>query len=149
MNTKYANTIARHPLTRCTALVLTALLATTSAQAAGKPAHLTPQQRYQQEAAACMRLGQADNRSNCLSEASTQLAQTQPTPASEAPAALSENALKRCEPLPDGLRQDCELRMRGAGTVSGSVEGGGIYRELVTRYIDTDAATDNTSTSNQ
>lgn len=140
-------TIERQLNTRWAALALTALLATTTAQAAGKNSALTPQQRFQQEAAACMRLSQADNRSNCLSEASTRLAQTQPTPPSEAASVLAENARKRCEPLPDNLREACELRMRGAGTVSGSVEAGGIYRELVTITTEPDAAMDSTSTT--
>jgi hypothetical protein len=39
----------------------------------------------------------------------------------------------RCDPLPDGLRDDCHARMDGAGTTTGSVAEGGIYRELVTR----------------
>ena len=60
---------------------------------------------------------------------------------------LAENALKRCTPLPEELRRDCEARMRGAGTVSGSVEAGGIYRELVTRYVDTDAARDSATSA--
>ena len=144
-----AHTITRHPLARCTALALSALLAATAAQAAGKTAAQTPQQRYQQETAACMRMAQPDSRSNCLSEASTRLARTQPTPPSEAASVLAENALKRCEPLPDELREACELRMRGAGTVSGSVEAGGIYRELVTRSVEPDAAMDSRSTATQ
>jgi hypothetical protein len=142
-----ASTIHHHPRARWAALALTALLATTGVQAAGKASAQTPQQRYQQEAAACMRVSEADNRSNCLSEASTRLAKTLPTPPSEAPSVLAENALKRCEPLPDSLREDCEQRMRGAGTVSGSVEAGGIYRELVTRTTGPDAETDTTSTT--
>jgi len=32
-------------------------------------------------------------------------------------------------------RADCEARMRGQGTTSGSAAPGGIYRELVTRTV--------------
>ncbi|MFV0601674.1 MAG: hypothetical protein ACK5NE_07620 [Brachymonas sp.] len=39
------------------------------------------------------------------------------------------NALARCQNLPDGYKQDCEARVHGAGTRTGSVEGGGILRE--------------------
>ena len=35
-------------------------------------------------------------------------------------------------PLPDEERQACEARIRGLGTTSGSVAGGGILRQLVT-----------------
>ena len=43
-----------------------------------------------------------------------------------------QNRLARCDRLPAGDREDCVRRMHGEGTVSGSVEGGGIYRELRT-----------------
>jgi hypothetical protein len=39
------------------------------------------------------------------------------------------NALARCQNLPDGYKQACEARVQGAGTRTGSVEGGGILRE--------------------
>ena len=39
------------------------------------------------------------------------------------------NAMARCERLPAGYKQACEDRVRGAGTRTGSVEGGGIVRE--------------------
>ena len=42
------------------------------------------------------------------------------------------NALLRCERLSGDDRQDCVARIKGHGTESGSVESGGIYRELVT-----------------
>jgi hypothetical protein len=42
------------------------------------------------------------------------------------------NALARCGALPAADRGDCERRVRGEGTTSGSVPGGGVYRELVT-----------------
>ena len=40
------------------------------------------------------------------------------------------NALQRCERLPDEVS-----RMQGQGATSGSVAGGGIYRELMTREL--------------
>ena len=145
-----AHHTVRPPMARWPALALLALLAMLAvgtAQAADKTAPLNAHQRYQRETAACMRLGPVAGQADCLSEASTRLAQTLPTPPGEAKVALAENALKRCAPLPDALRGDCELRMHGAGTVSGSVEGGGLYRELVTRFIDTDAPTKSTTTT--
>ena len=48
----------------------------------------------------------------------------------EAPAQLERNRYVRCEGLPAEDRAHCMRRMNGEGTVSGSVEGGGILREL-------------------
>jgi hypothetical protein len=76
-----------------------------------------------------------DERSNCLSEASTQFASTRPSHADENPQQLARNALRRCEPLPEADRRDCVARMQGQGTTTGSVAAGGIYRELVTREV--------------
>ena len=50
----------------------------------------------------------------------------------EAPQHYEQNQMMRCEVHVDGDRDDCMRRMRGEGTVSGSVKGGGIYRELRT-----------------
>lgn len=43
------------------------------------------------------------------------------------------NALQRCRVLPPADQPACEARIRGLGTASGSVEEGGILRELVIR----------------
>jgi hypothetical protein len=116
-------------------LMLLFALGSSSALAAGKGAVLDPQARYQREAGACYIARAADRRPDCLSDAALRLAISLPTPASESPDALARNALKRCEPLPEQDRSDCVARMQGQGTTSGSVAGGGIYRELVTREV--------------
>lgn len=43
---------------------------------------------------------------------------------------LERNRLARCERLPAQDRDYCMRRMNGEGEVSGSVEGGGLLREL-------------------
>ena len=48
----------------------------------------------------------------------------------ESPAQLERNRYIRCEGLPAEDRDFCIRRMNGEGTISGSVESGGIYREL-------------------
>jgi len=127
----------QHQLSRPSWIVLSLLaaLAGSSALAAGKSATLDPKVRYQRESAACAGIRVFDDRANCLSEASTRFAGTQPSRADEHPDILTRNSLKRCEPLPDAERKDCVARMQGQGTASGSVAGGGIYRELVTREV--------------
>jgi hypothetical protein len=116
------------------ALLLTALAGTASwaDYQGGTP---EARARYARESAACGRIADHDARANCLSEASTRYRSTLPLVPEEQPDVLRQNALRRCEPLPDDQRRDCVARMQGQGTVSGSVEGGGIYRELVTREI--------------
>ena len=42
------------------------------------------------------------------------------------------NAMDRCRNLPPADRSDCEARIDGAGSTSGSVKDGGIIRETVT-----------------
>jgi hypothetical protein len=91
--------------------------------------------RYQRESAACAAIRMPDDRANCLSEASTRFAGTQPAVAAEQADILASNALKRCERLPADERLDCVARMKGQGSTSGSVGSGGIYRELVTREV--------------
>lgn len=46
-----------------------------------------------------------------------------------------ENQFRRCNALRGPDKIDCIARMAGEGTRSGSVEGGGIYRELITREV--------------
>lgn len=46
------------------------------------------------------------------------------------PAEFERNRLARCDRHAGEDRDLCIRRMNGEGTVSGSVEGGGIYREL-------------------
>ena len=48
----------------------------------------------------------------------------------ETPAQLERNRYVRCEGLPVEDRDYCIRRMNGEGTVSGSVEAGGVLREL-------------------
>ena len=48
------------------------------------------------------------------------------------PSTYARNQALRCGPLKDKDLEDCLARMRGAGRTSGSVETGGILRELTT-----------------
>ncbi len=115
--------------------LLLATLVSSAAVAAGKAGPPDARQRYLRESAACGAIRVPDDRAKCLSETSTRYASTQPTRAEDQANILLSNALKRCDPLPAAERQDCVARMQGQGTVSGSVDSGGIYRELVTREV--------------
>ncbi len=113
-------------------LAAASLLGTPAAVAADNAATVSAKARLQHDRAVCSRIRDQGDRDECLSEASTLYAGTQPSNADENSAQLMLNALKRCEPLREPDRQDCVLRTQGQGTTTGSVAGGGIYRELVT-----------------
>ena len=127
----------RTPPSRPTTMLfaLLAALACSTALAATKTGTPDARLRYQRDVAACAAARSDDEHQNCLSEASTRLAGTQPSRADESPDILMNNALMRCRPLAGPDRADCMARMQGQGTTSGSVSSGGIYRELVTREV--------------
>ena len=113
-------------------LAAASLLGPPAALAADDAATISAKARLQNDRVVCSRIRDQGDRDQCLSEASTLYAGTQPSNPDENPAQLMRNALKRCEPLREPDRQDCVLRMQGRGTTTGSVAAGGIYRELVT-----------------
>lgn len=113
------------------AFAVGALLAAGAATAAGGNA-ADAQARYKQERAACI-AGQADqDRATCLREAAAALEAAKRGRLGDGKAPYERNRLIRCERLPEADRKDCVRRMHGEGSVSGSVESGGIYRELRT-----------------
>jgi uncharacterized membrane protein len=117
-------------------LALTAALGASPALAAGKPsAAAASEAQYQRDAAVCLSRGYKGARNECLSDASTARASREPVTIDPDPGRYARNALKRCEPLTEPDRSDCVARIQGKGTTTGSVAGGGIYRELVTREV--------------
>jgi hypothetical protein len=114
------------------ALALAAALLPATAGALGKSALPQVQERYRTERAACLNGQSHQSLQTCLREAEAARAQALRADLDDGVADYARNASRRCDRLPTELRQDCAARMAGAGTVSGSVATGGIYRELVT-----------------
>ena len=83
-----------------------------------------------EDRAACMKLS-GDERKTCLREAGAARFEAKRNGLADG-GEYEKNLTARCNYLPAGDRDDCMRRMRGEGTVTGSVEGGGIYRELRT-----------------
>src|SRR5688572_5568300 len=136
MNARLRSRTPALPLRSLGLAAVVALLSTTGAAlAADKAAPLAAKARLQHDRVVCARIRDQGVRDECLSEASTLYAGTQPSHPDESPAQLVRNVLKRCEALREPDRQDCVLRMQGQGTTTGSVAGGGLYRELVTREV--------------
>ncbi len=73
-----------------------------------------------------------DGTDNCMSKAEFDITTSRQRALDSDPSQYMRNALVRCESLKGDDREDCVARIRGGGTVSGSVEAGGLYRELVT-----------------
>lgn len=91
---------------------------------------------YQQERAACMDGSSQQDRATCLREAAAARGEAKRGHLTES-TSYEENATARCNVLPPSDRQDCIKRIHGQGTVSGSVESGGIYRETTTTVVGT------------
>lgn len=123
---------ARHPGRTALACALAALLGTSVAWAA--PASKSEvEARYQQERTQCLSGQSHQDRRTCLQEAAAARGEALKGRLDDGQAARYEqNAMLRCNALPVDDRDECQARIRGEGTTSGSVEAGGIYRELVT-----------------
>jgi hypothetical protein len=95
------------------------------------------QLRYRQERAACLSGGSNQDRATCLREAGAALAEARHGGlATGGDRDLVANRAARCNALPAADREDCTMRMEGAGTTSGSAQQGGVLREL-TRPVPT------------
>lgn len=90
------------------------------------------QARYQQDRAACISGQSYQDRATCLREAGAALEEAKHGRVGDSDSVYEQNRLVRCDRVAASDREDCVRRMRGEGTVSGSVESGGIYRELRT-----------------
>lgn len=118
---------------RSLVLMLLAALGAATVTAAGmNDGRASAAARYEVERTMCLRGESAEDLGTCLREAGAAYAQARRGGPNEDSTQFAANRLQRCERLPDELRRDCVARMQGQGTISGSVAGGGIYRELVT-----------------
>ena len=90
---------------------------------------------YEADRRACLSGATGQALEACIKEARAVLAQQPGATPSLSSEQLQRNNLKRCDSLDGSERTDCVSRMQGEGTVSGSVAGGGILRELVTTEV--------------
>jgi len=109
------------------------MAASAAALGADKTATAEARAVYERDLAVCNSNQSNQDRATCLREANAAYAEARRGGLTGDATQFSRNALKRCDPLPEDQRKDCIARMQGQGTTSGSVAGGGIYRELVTR----------------
>ncbi len=114
-----------------TVLCAPALAAGRTGQAPNRAAQ--QQTTYQLERADCLGGRSGQDQKTCLREAAAADAEVRRGGLDDGDARYPLNQRKRCDALPDQDRRDCVARMQGAGTTTGSVAGGGVLRELVTR----------------
>lgn len=89
--------------------------------------------RYSRERAACTDGSSQQDRATCLKEAGAARDESRQGRLGVGAPVKDAHATARCDALPAKDRSDCIARIKGAGTTSGSVKEGGIYRELVTK----------------
>lgn len=109
-----------------------ALLGASMAGAAGRGSLAEAQRIYQADRAACISGRTGEDRATCLREAGAALQEARRGRLDDGEAEFDRNRFLRCDNQPPQDREACVRRMNGEGTTTGSVEGGGILRELVT-----------------
>ncbi|MBE7367927.1 hypothetical protein [Ramlibacter pallidus] len=117
---------------RCGGALL-ALAAGLSPAWAADPGLSQPQATYEQERARCLRGQTQQDRATCLKEAGASRDEARRGGLAAPPGTdLLRNATQRCEAQPPADREACVQRIHGAGSTSGSVEGGGQIRQTET-----------------
>jgi hypothetical protein len=97
------------------------------------PAHAaSSSSTYQQARQACLNGQTYEAKEVCLKEAAAAAGEAKKGNLTDTPDRYRQNALARCNVLPQADRDDCVRRVEGEGTTSGSVAEGGIYRETRT-----------------
>ena len=114
--------------------LLAALLLSAGSAMAATPSATSAeiQARYERERAVCLSGKSNQDQATCLKEAGAARDVARRGLLDEGNADYRRNQLDRCKALSGEEAKDCRLRMKGAGTVSGSASAGGIYRELRT-----------------
>lgn len=118
--------------------LLVALAASTALAAAPKPAAPAPepiQARYAEDRAKCLSGTSPQDTATCLREAGAARDAASKQQLDNGGSAPDRNAKTRCDALTGDDAKDCLARVAGQGKKSGSVEGGGILRETVTREV--------------
>ncbi|HSW04633.1 hypothetical protein [Aquabacterium sp.] len=121
---------------RCCAAAATALTLLSPVQAAKSPLPGSPEAVYREDRANCLAGRTHQDRATCLREAGAALVEARRGGLDSGDArTLERNALLRCQRQSVEDRPDCERLARGEGQTSGSVEGGGVIKEIVTRTV--------------
>lgn len=112
-------------------LAIVTLVAAGHAVAAGPAANDAAKSQYEAERLRCLSGTTGQDQASCLKSAGAAYDSARQNRLNDA-GNYKANALERCKNQPAADRADCEARIDGSGTTSGSVKDGGIIRETVT-----------------
>jgi hypothetical protein len=123
-----------NPLLSCALIAFSMLTTSVVALAADpqtKDSGSTAHQRYEEERAYCLSGQSQQDRATCLREATNAYDQArkgglETTGSTD----YRSNAMARCDAQPPADRRACRLLVRGQGSQDGSVQGGGVIREI-------------------
>jgi hypothetical protein len=107
-----------------------ALADNSTAPKAKTPADI--QATYERDRAKCLSGRSQEDQATCLKEAGAARDEAKRGQLTEDGTAFHKNAKERCDVLTGDDQRDCIARAHGSGTVSGSVDGGGILKETRT-----------------
>ncbi|HLX80780.1 MAG TPA: hypothetical protein VKS43_09360 [Burkholderiales bacterium] len=111
--------------------LITAVLASIIASAAEPSRAANAQRTYQNDRADCMSGREGPDKTACLREAGAALNEAKSGKLADPDTDFARNRVARCAYLTGPDKDYCLRRMNGEGTITGSVESGGILRELV------------------
>ncbi len=119
---------------RCIGIGMAAVLcgSVVTAQAQDRNERL---RRFETDRQACHSGNTNQTFDSCMKEAKAVLEERPGSSPRVSAEQMQRNAQLRCEPLTGEARTACLARMRGEGSVSGGVAGGGVLRELITTEV--------------
>jgi hypothetical protein len=108
------------------------------AATAAAPGSSEIQVRYEQERSRCLAGQSGQPQETCLTEAAAARDAAKRNQLNDGDVKYRKNAKERCDALSGDDKRDCIARVKSAPntTQSGSVKGGGIVKETVTREVD-------------
>lgn len=126
---------------RMSAIAAGALFAMASAhaQVATGSTGIDASGNFQQEMQACKTGKTQQDRDTCMREARNAEAERKKGALAKANVDYEANATARCDALSGENKAACQARMMGYGKTSGSVAGGGVFRQIETVVVPPDS----------
>lgn len=127
--------MTRHVLVAGLASLSLSLFGTAAGAADAHGKDTAAKAQYDAERTRCMSGTTGQDQASCLRSAGAAYDSIRQGRMNDANTTYRENAMSRCRNLPPADKADCESRVDGEGTSSGSVKGGGIVTETLHHNI--------------